>query len=118
MRFEPERSYNDNMGLDLPRDFLEPVKTLNPELSYADLWVLAGYEAVEMLGGPRITFRAGRIDATAGGANCPPSASAQAIRWSLVVSGPILRLACGYRSGCRCTTAAWRHSGGTLRGWR
>ena len=34
--------------------------------------VLAGYEAVETLGGPHIEFRPGRIDVDEGGANCPP----------------------------------------------
>ena len=73
MRFEPEASYEENRGLDLPRSFLEPIRLLNPGLSYADIWVLAGYEAVEALGGPRIDFRAGRVDVDTGGpANSPP----------------------------------------------
>ena len=72
MRFEPEASYEENRGLQLPRDFLGPVHVLNPELSHADIWVLAGYEAVEALGGPHIEFRAGRVDVDEGGANSPP----------------------------------------------
>jgi cytochrome c peroxidase len=72
MRFEPGRSYEENRGLELPRLFLEPIRLLNPQLSYSDLWVLAGYEAVETLGGPRIEFRPGRVDVDEGGANCPP----------------------------------------------
>ena len=59
MRFEPERSYNENRGLELARNSLEPILTLHPGLSTSDLWVLAGYVAVETLGGPRIEFRPG-----------------------------------------------------------
>lgn len=73
MRFEPEASYEENTGLELPRAFLEPIRALNPMLSYADIWILAGYEAVECLGGPHIPFRAGRVDVREGGpANSPP----------------------------------------------
>ena len=53
--------------------FSSPIRWLNPQLSYADIWVLAGYVAVQALGGPRIEFRAGRTDVHTGGpANCPP----------------------------------------------
>jgi cytochrome c peroxidase len=41
------------------------------ELSYADLWTLAGAVAIEELGGPSIPWRAGRTDAVDGSA-CPP----------------------------------------------
>jgi cytochrome c peroxidase len=45
----------------------------NPQLSYADIWVLSGCVAVEILGGPHIEFRVGRVDVAEGGpANCPP----------------------------------------------
>jgi len=37
-----------------------------PRLSQADLWVLAAYVAVEVLGGPRIAFTGGRFDAKDG----------------------------------------------------
>lgn len=67
----PRSRYADNVGLDLPRRFLEPIRLLNPQLSYSDIWVLAGYEAVETLGGPHIEFRAGRVDVDEGGANAP-----------------------------------------------
>ena len=88
MRFEPERrctlnkprlgrladsclrsvvvhSYHDNRGLDLAREILLPVLDAHPNIGYSDLWILAGYEAVEALGGPRIEMSWGRIDATA-----------------------------------------------------
>ena len=75
MRFEPERSYHDNRGLELAREVLQPVLTDHPEVGYSDLWVLAGYEAVEALGGPHIEMAWGRVDATADQAPeiCPPA---------------------------------------------
>jgi catalase (peroxidase I) len=36
----------------LARDFLEPIKKQYPAISYSDLWVLAGYTAIEAMGGP------------------------------------------------------------------
>jgi catalase (peroxidase I) len=71
MRFEPEAGYEDNRGLDVALDSLNVVKDLTPGISYSDLWVLAGYVAVEKLGGPHIKFVEGRIDAT-DGSMCPP----------------------------------------------
>ena len=75
MRFQPEISYHDNRGLALAREILLPVLAEHPELSVSDLWILAGYESVEALGGPRIEMSWGRIDATADQAPeiCPPS---------------------------------------------
>ena len=72
-RFEPERDYHDNRGLALAREILEPVKA-SWNISYSDLWILAGYEAVEALGGPHIEMAWGRVDATADQAPeiCPP----------------------------------------------
>jgi cytochrome c peroxidase len=53
------------------RDFLEPVKAQFPAISYADLWILASYEAIEFMGGPHIEMKFGRTDATDEAA-CPP----------------------------------------------
>jgi hypothetical protein len=36
------------------------VKKANPEVSYSDLYALAGCVAVEFLGGPKVTFCFGR----------------------------------------------------------
>jgi len=66
MRFSPEASWGANAGLDLPRKLLESVKEKHPEISYADLYTLAGVVAVEEAGGPKIPFRLGRTDAESG----------------------------------------------------
>jgi len=71
MRFSPESDFGANAGLDHARAFLEPVKEKFPEISYADLWVLAGNTAIEEMGGPKLPFRGGRTD-DADGKTCPP----------------------------------------------
>jgi len=70
MRFS-EGNHGANAGLGVARDFLEPVKRQYPAMSYADLWILASYAAIEFMGGPTIPFTAGRKDATDDSA-CPP----------------------------------------------
>jgi len=62
MRYSPEKDWDANKGLQLARDRLEPVKAKFPEISYGDLWTLAGVEAVEKLGGPKVPWRSGRVD--------------------------------------------------------
>ena len=64
MRFPVEANDGANAGLHIARDLLEPVKAKYPDLSYADLWTLAGVVAVEEAGGPTIPWRSGRVDAT------------------------------------------------------
>jgi len=71
MRFAPESGYGANAGLDIARAALEPIKAKHPGISYADLWVLAAYEAIEAMSGPHIDFRAGRTDKP-DGRSCPP----------------------------------------------
>lgn len=66
MRFEPECSWGANAGLNVARQALEPVKAQFPDLSYADLYTYAGVVAVEEAGGPKISFRTGRIDVESG----------------------------------------------------
>lgn len=63
MRYEPERSDPANAGLFIIHDLLLKVKLSMPQLSFADLWTLAGCKAVEFMGGPRIPFAFGRVDA-------------------------------------------------------
>jgi cytochrome c peroxidase len=62
MRFAPESNWGANAGLGKARDLLESVKKANPEITYADLWTLAGVVAIEYMGGPSITWRPGRKD--------------------------------------------------------
>lgn len=66
MRFRPECAYGGNNGLEVPRNALEPLKKKYPQISYADLWVLAAYVAIEYMGGPAIPFNWGRVDAKDG----------------------------------------------------
>merc|ERR1712217_702632 len=70
MRFEPESADGANAGLEHARNKLEQIKEKYPEISYADLWILASYVAIEEMGGPRIEFKPGRTDAKDGTA-CP-----------------------------------------------
>mmetsp|Transcript_10401 Transcript_10401/g.25035 ORF Transcript_10401/g.25035 Transcript_10401/m.25035 type:complete len:400 (+) Transcript_10401:1413-2612(+) len=70
MRFEPERSDPANAGLFIIHDLLERVKQRFPDVSYADLWTLAGCKAVEWMGGPAVPHSLGRKD-FADGSLCP-----------------------------------------------
>jgi len=63
MRFKPECDHGGNAGLGIARDLLEPIKAKHPNISYADLYILAGVVAVEEMGGPKVTFNYGRTDA-------------------------------------------------------
>jgi len=62
MRFSPEKEHGANNGLEIARNLLQPIKDQNPEITLADLWALAGVVAVEVAGGPKVPFRAGRTD--------------------------------------------------------
>jgi len=62
MRFKPESEWGANAGLATARGLLEPIKKKYPDISYSDLWVYAGYVALESMGGPKVPFRLGRKD--------------------------------------------------------
>jgi len=62
MRFIPESDWGANAGLNHARNKLEPIKKKHPEISYSDLWILAGVTAIEYMGGPSIPFHSGRKD--------------------------------------------------------
>jgi len=67
MRFEGtgEALFGANAGLDVARRLLQPIKdSVATDMSYADFWALAGIVAVKAMGGPTVTFRVGRADAT------------------------------------------------------
>jgi len=72
MRFGPEAGDGANAGLDKARAFMDSIKAKYPDISYADLWILASYVAIEEMGGPKIAFRGGRTDAPSGHC-CPPN---------------------------------------------
>ncbi|KAG8803001.1 heme peroxidase [Serendipita sp. 405] len=62
MRFNPEALHGANAGLAVARGVLEPVKKKYSWISYGDLWTLAGVAAIQEASGPKIPWRAGRID--------------------------------------------------------
>lgn len=62
MRFSPEKDDPENAGLAAAQKLLEPIKEKYPLISYADLWTLAGAVSVEIMGGPKIDWKPGRID--------------------------------------------------------
>ncbi|KAF4968101.1 hypothetical protein FSARC_4462 [Fusarium sarcochroum] len=62
MRYEAEGGDPANAGLQNARLFLEPVKRLNPWITYSDLWTLAGVTAIHTMGGPKIDWLPGRTD--------------------------------------------------------
>ncbi|BGP00316.1 heme peroxidase [Rhodotorula toruloides] len=70
MRFAPEANHGANAGLEHARNRLEIVKKKFPEITYSDLWTLAGVCAIQEMGGPYITWRAGRKDGNV--ENCTP----------------------------------------------
>lgn len=70
MRFAHEIDDGANAGLALMQDILKPIKRKFPDLSYADLWTMAGTQAIALTGGPEIPFLYGRTD-DADNTNCP-----------------------------------------------
>jgi catalase-peroxidase len=74
IRFSPEKDWESNMGTTDAFSTLKSVKDSFPDVSYADLIVLAGQTSVEAAGGMKMQFCAGRTDAydAAGSAQLEP----------------------------------------------
>ncbi|KAF9937918.1 heme peroxidase [Modicella reniformis] len=56
MRFKPEAGHGANAGLGIARERLNRVKDQFPEISYGDIWTLAGIVAIQEMGGPIINW--------------------------------------------------------------
>ncbi|KAL1499484.1 hypothetical protein AB1Y20_011687 [Prymnesium parvum] len=63
IRFTEELKHGGNAGLDKAVARVEPIHAQFPSVSYADLYTLAGVTAIEAAGGPKVGWRAGRVDA-------------------------------------------------------
>ena len=89
MRFQPESAHGGNAGLGVARQKLEKIRQKYPDISYGDLWTLAGVCAIQQMvidylyghrlhraslniyqGGPTIPWRPGRVDGLE--ADCTP----------------------------------------------
>ncbi|CAN7015949.1 unnamed protein product [Brassica rapa subsp. trilocularis] len=62
IRNEEEYTHGANTGLKIALELCEGVKAKHPKITYADLYQLAGVVAVEVTGGPEISFQPGRKD--------------------------------------------------------
>lgn len=54
MKLQTELSHGANAGLAQAVEWLEPLKNANPEISYGDLYTLAGVEAIRAMSGPQV----------------------------------------------------------------
>ncbi len=62
MRHATESADPANAGLMEAIKFVTPIQAANPWISHADLWTLAGVEAIAAMGGPKVPWQPGRTD--------------------------------------------------------
>jgi len=60
IRLNPEKGHGANAGLEVAIQKLEAIKKKHPQISFADIYVLAAVVAIEEMGGPKINFHPGR----------------------------------------------------------
>ncbi|CAM9245727.1 unnamed protein product [Ectocarpus sp. 6 AP-2014] len=64
IRFPPQSEWASNAGLSTVLDLLQPVQDAYPDISYADLIVLAGHVSLKQGGSvPHLSYCKGRVDA-------------------------------------------------------
>eukprot|EP00283_Hemiselmis_rufescens_P016992 CAMPEP_0173437358 /NCGR_PEP_ID=MMETSP1357-20121228/17986_1 /TAXON_ID=77926 /ORGANISM="Hemiselmis rufescens, Strain PCC563" /LENGTH=418 /DNA_ID=CAMNT_0014402535 /DNA_START=74 /DNA_END=1330 /DNA_ORIENTATION=- len=63
IHYGKELNQADNAGLAQAVQLLDDIQKRHPEYSRADIYTLAGVHAVEMMGGPVVPWRSGRVDA-------------------------------------------------------
>jgi cytochrome c peroxidase len=72
MRFDGgEAAHGANAGLQIARDLVAPLKEKYQDFSNADFWSLAAICAIKVMGGPDISWRAGRPDSGSGKDSVP-----------------------------------------------
>mmetsp|Transcript_11527 Transcript_11527/g.26753 ORF Transcript_11527/g.26753 Transcript_11527/m.26753 type:complete len:321 (+) Transcript_11527:89-1051(+) len=64
IRFDPELTMGANAGLDKAKRYLEKIAEKYPSISWADLIQLGSATAVEVMGGPKIPMKYGRVSIT------------------------------------------------------
>eukprot|EP00898_Chlorokybus_atmophyticus_P001384 jgi/Chlat1/2246/Chrsp17S02562 len=72
LRFPIEQGHGANAGMVVAYNLLKPINKKFPEVTWADLFQMAGAVAIEVAGGPAIDMKYGRVDTTSD-ADCPES---------------------------------------------
>lgn len=78
MRVAPEKNDPENAGLHVAMNLLAPLKKKHKNVSFADLWILSAFVAIEHTGGPKIEFSGGRTDLASGEKSIAPGRLPQA----------------------------------------